>query len=268
MDDQEIPPGIRSPGPRRGTLLLAVAVWCGLIFGTSCTVVTAQGLYAWIAAQADEETFRKFAVFWGFSWFAIVKGWHAAEYAILFWFIKAALDRIAPSHRRRNIASSLVLCLLFAISDEYHQTFVPGRNGTWTDVLIDGLGAGLAALISILREGRRGGQMIRRSFTRVTLVALLLVVASSTGCGPMPSGPIVYPCETNDYKLEYDGEQKRITIGPGLIRMVRYPEDIEVYKGNLRVGSRDYGAVARNDRISVVGGKVAINGQERRPSNP
>ncbi len=152
MDEQKATPRLLSRGSRRWTLLLAVLVWCGLIFGTSCTVVTARGLYDWIAAHADEPTFRKFAVFWSFSWFAIVKGWHAAEYVILLWFIRAALDRIAPSHRRRNIVLSLVACLLFAISDEYHQTFVPGRNGTWTDVVIDGLGAGLAALISDFRQ--------------------------------------------------------------------------------------------------------------------
>jgi VanZ like family len=268
MRDPKSPPGISSRGPRRGTSFLAVVVWCGLIFGTSCTVVTAQGLYAWIAAHADAETFRKFALLWGLSWFAIVKGWHAAEYAILFWFIKAALDRIATTHQRRNILLSLVFCLLFAISDEYHQTFVPGRNGTWTDVVIDGLGACLAALISILREGQKGGRMFRGIFKRVALAASLLTIATSVGCGSKSAEPIVYQFETNDYKIEYDGEQKRTTIGPGLMRMVRHPEDIEVSDGELRVGPRNYGAVARHDKISVVGDKVAVNGQERRPSTP
>ena len=155
MGDREVPPRIRSQGSRLAIPLVAVLVWCGLIFGTSCTVVTAQGLYAWIAAHVEPETFRRFAVFWGFSWFAVVKGWHAAEYAILFLFLKAALDRIATTDPRRNIILSLGFCLLFALSDEYHQTFVPGRNGTWTDVGIDALGADLAALISNLRRGRR-----------------------------------------------------------------------------------------------------------------
>jgi VanZ family protein len=38
--------------------------------------------------------------------------------------------------------------LLFAVFDEYHQTFVPGRGGTRTDVAIDALGASLAGLIA------------------------------------------------------------------------------------------------------------------------
>jgi hypothetical protein len=89
------------------------------------------------------------------------------------------------------------------------------------------------------------------------------LVLSSLACSS-----VVYQFETNDYKFEYDGEQKRVTIGPGLMRMARHPEDIVVSKGTLWVGDRDYGSVALKDRISVVGGKVTVNGQERKPSSP
>lgn len=37
-----------------------------------------------------------------------------------------------------------ILAVLYAITDEYHQTFVFGRNGTWIDVLIDSTGAAIA----------------------------------------------------------------------------------------------------------------------------
>jgi VanZ like family len=50
------------------------------------------------------------------------------------------------SYRRWNIALALAFSLVFAAMDEYHQTFVPGRGGTWTDVAIDGIGASVAAL--------------------------------------------------------------------------------------------------------------------------
>jgi len=36
---------------------------------------------------------------------------------------------------------SLVFCILYAISDEVHQLFVPGRGAQVTDVLIDSFGA-------------------------------------------------------------------------------------------------------------------------------
>jgi VanZ family protein len=45
------------------------------------------------------------------------------------------------------VGLALGITLLYAISDEYHQTFVPGRNGTAVDVTVDMVGALLAALI-------------------------------------------------------------------------------------------------------------------------
>ena len=39
---------------------------------------------------------------------------------------------------------SLLICFLYACSDEIHQLFVPGRSGEARDVLIDTLGACLA----------------------------------------------------------------------------------------------------------------------------
>jgi VanZ family protein len=45
-----------------------------------------------------------------------------------------------------------VITIAFAISDEYHQTFVPGRDGNIRDVLIDSAGAGLACGIIAIRR--------------------------------------------------------------------------------------------------------------------
>lgn len=39
------------------------------------------------------------------------------------------------------------LSVLYALSDEYHQTFVPGRNGTFVDLLIDASGALVGLLL-------------------------------------------------------------------------------------------------------------------------
>jgi VanZ family protein len=41
----------------------------------------------------------------------------------------------------RGFIFSLVFCILYAISDEVHQLFVPGRGAQVSDVLIDSLGA-------------------------------------------------------------------------------------------------------------------------------
>ena len=37
-----------------------------------------------------------------------------------------------------------VLCFLYAISDEFHQSFTPGRNAWWVDVALDSIAAALA----------------------------------------------------------------------------------------------------------------------------
>jgi VanZ family protein len=39
------------------------------------------------------------------------------------------------------IVSSVLFCLLFALSDEIHQLYVPGRGSSLYDVLIDSIGA-------------------------------------------------------------------------------------------------------------------------------
>lgn len=42
---------------------------------------------------------------------------------------------------KKYILYSLLICLIYSISDEVHQIFVPGRSGEVFDVLIDTLGS-------------------------------------------------------------------------------------------------------------------------------
>jgi VanZ family protein len=55
---------------------------------------------------------------------------------------------------------SAAMALLYAVSDEYHQTFVPGRHGTLADVAIDGIGVIGALLLAWWARLRRrpGGE--------------------------------------------------------------------------------------------------------------
>jgi hypothetical protein len=135
-------------------VILAALAWGGLIAASSSTVILPHDFFAWLAAHVlrDEASLRRFAAFWGYSWFAIVKGWHAAEFAILFLLVFWIFDRLRPEASRRNLAVAAILAALFAMSDEYHQTFVPGRGGTWKDVGIDCLGIGLAGALVWLRR--------------------------------------------------------------------------------------------------------------------
>lgn len=47
-----------------------------------------------------------------------------------------------------------LIAIVYAMLDEWHQTFVPGRTGHWEDALIvDGMGVVLGLLIMLLRRG-------------------------------------------------------------------------------------------------------------------
>ena len=49
--------------------------------------------------------------------------------------------------RWKNVLVSVCIAVLYASTDELHQLFVPGRSGQVNDVLIDGCGAVIGALI-------------------------------------------------------------------------------------------------------------------------
>jgi VanZ family protein len=63
---------------------------------------------------------------------------------------------LAPWLRpRAAIALAVALAVAYAVTDEWHQTFVDGRHGSPLDVGIDALGAAIAGGISLRRAGRR-----------------------------------------------------------------------------------------------------------------
>ncbi len=74
----------------------------------------------------------------------IKKGGHAWAYGVLAWLYWRALRPFGKSRPTVWRGVCIALALAYALSDEYHQTFVPGRNGNLFDVAVDGLGAGIA----------------------------------------------------------------------------------------------------------------------------
>ena len=76
---------------------------------------------------------------------------HMAEYALLFFLWWRALRTVAGP--RQAIAAALAIAVGYAITDEFHQSFVDGRNGNPVDVAIDTVGASLAAF-AVHRRGR------------------------------------------------------------------------------------------------------------------
>ena len=76
------------------------------------------------------------------------KGGHAIGYALLavayFW---ALPPRLASGYRG---VLAVTMALLFALSDEFHQSFVEGRTSALRDVAIDTAGATVATFFAIL----------------------------------------------------------------------------------------------------------------------
>ena len=85
------------------------------------------------------------------------KSGHALTYGILAWLYRRALRQHFGEGRAPTVlrAASIGLAVAYGLSDEYHQTFVPGRNGTLIDVAVDGVGACGAMLLDWWWERRR-----------------------------------------------------------------------------------------------------------------
>lgn len=105
---------------------LPVLIWAGLIFGFSSVPDLGTGLGGW------DLVLRKLA--------------HAAEYAVL-----GAL--LARATGRAGLA--VALGALYALSDEIHQSFVPGRVGSPLDVAIDVVGVAIGVALWQAARARR-----------------------------------------------------------------------------------------------------------------
>ena len=74
------------------------------------------------------------------------KAAHFLEYALLGFLVLNMLK----DYKKINIKLiiiSILICILYAISDEIHQYFVPGRSCQFTDVLIDSTGSVLGTIL-------------------------------------------------------------------------------------------------------------------------
>jgi VanZ family protein len=95
-----------------------VVAWAALIFGLSSISDLGTGLGTW------DLVLRKIA--------------HAAEFAVLGFLLERAV-------RRWGVA--LGLGIAYAASDELHQHFVSGREGSPLDVLIDAAGVAIGVYL-------------------------------------------------------------------------------------------------------------------------
>jgi VanZ family protein len=110
---------------------LAVILWMGAIFALSAVPSIATPLEA-----AYDFTVKKLA--------------HVTVYGILTVLLFRALQ-IHIRHKSHALLTAALIAVLYGFSDEWHQTFVPGREGTLRDVAVDALGA-VGAFIWLVRS--------------------------------------------------------------------------------------------------------------------
>lgn len=88
---------------------------------------------------------------------------HMTEFAILALLVYGWMCRWRISRRQRAFAAA-GLTMLYACSDEFHQLFVAGRSGRFSDVLVDSAGAVLGLLLFLIAV--KGVEALRRRRSR------------------------------------------------------------------------------------------------------
>lgn len=77
------------------------------------------------------------------------KNAHAFEYCVLAILVSIVLS-IFNLKGKNSIIYIMFICLFYAVTDEFHQAFVPGRSSLVSDVLIDFCGSLIGMLLYML----------------------------------------------------------------------------------------------------------------------
>jgi VanZ family protein len=138
---------------------LPLAAWMLVIFSASADAQSTQHtsrflepFLRWLDPNVTAETID--LVRW-----CVRKTAHMVEFAILAWLAWRAL-RQARGDRAgiwswRTAGLTLAFVVFYAVTDEFHQTFVPNRTGSAVDVCIDTLGGAIALALLRLWHGVR-----------------------------------------------------------------------------------------------------------------
>lgn len=123
---------------------LAVIIWMGIIFYLSDQVASdssqlSSGITEFVVNSVNQIVPKVNLELEQMSFF-VRKAAHFIAYFILGALLLHAFWR-SGLVGARGVTLSFLVAVLYAISDEVHQLFVPGRSGEVRDVLIDSVGA-------------------------------------------------------------------------------------------------------------------------------
>jgi VanZ family protein len=139
-----------------------LVLWLCLIFfastgelSASNTSLIVRPLLLWLFPDISEARIA-------LAHFLVRKAAHFTEYAILALLAaRAFTGSFHDALRRKWFYVSLLLVIVYALSDEFHQSFVPSRTASIYDSLID-MAGGLTALLWYAKARRKTevGRMI------------------------------------------------------------------------------------------------------------
>ena len=118
-----------------------LVVWAALIFIGSSSILSGSNTSTflvqpmrWLFPAASDSTLQ-------LAHLMIRKAGHLTEYAILAWLAARAFRTSSNDLlRRRWFLVALILVVLYSLSDEFHQSFVPSRSASIYDCMIDTVG--------------------------------------------------------------------------------------------------------------------------------
>jgi VanZ family protein len=136
---------------------LPLLIWLGFIFFASTGQFSANNtsrivgpLVLWLFPNTSAETMR---IIHGIT----RKLAHFTEYALLSFLAARAFRTSSNSLLHQHwFLISLVLVVVYALLDEYHQSFVPSRTASVVDSLID-MAGGLTILLVLRRRNKANG---------------------------------------------------------------------------------------------------------------
>jgi VanZ family protein len=144
---------------------VAVILWMVLIFCLSNQPATQSAALSTGIAELLVQSIEKATHHIGFDIaqfdHIVRKNAHFFVYFVLGMLVLHALKRSGMS-RYRAIRIALLICVLYAISDEIHQQFVPGRGPGIKDVFIDSAGAmvGIGLFWFVGRKRKKAAELM------------------------------------------------------------------------------------------------------------
>ena|SRR3989344_4160062 len=99
------------------------------------------GLIFWLSSRPRVQVSEVFLI-----QFAVFKTLHVIEYAILYLLLYRVLRNTRKAFVWQNLLDVWLIALVYAMTDEIHQVFIPTREGRMRDIAIDAVGISLAAI--------------------------------------------------------------------------------------------------------------------------